>query len=253
MSQRDGVHSQRPVYEHGKPHNAMDAFISRKKRKTTHPEKEQAAKPVTSSALFVPPLEDDDTDIKLATLASLFPHVSQDALLDTLISADGSVEAAVKLLQEPEDEECLRRKNSSPVKGVGYQSSLSSFGLRGTEGPNLTRTLTKRGQTLHLYSPEDIAAHTPCSIIHNFLPTDRAESLLKELLEEAKTFPRQSFKLFDREVQSPHSACFYVGSVEERERQKTEYVYNGSNLTVDLPLRSILEHCSTNKNRIFDS
>ena len=62
--------------------------------------------------------------------------------------------------------------------------------------------------------------------------------MLEELLEEAKTFERQTFKLFDNVVQSPHTACFYVASLEEAKRQRTEYVYNGSYLTVYFPLSS---------------
>ena len=41
-----------------------------------------------------------------------------------------------------------------------------------------------------------------------------------------------TFKLFDNVVQSPHTACFYVESLEELNRQKTEYIYNGGLLTV---------------------
>ena len=93
------------------------------------------------------------------------------------------------------------------------------------------RPLTRKGKTLHLYSPEDISAHTPCSIVHNFLPSDLANSLLSELLVEAQTFPRASFKLFDNVVQSPHTTSFYVSSLEEVDRQKTEYLYNGGYLT----------------------
>ena len=118
---------------------------------------------------------------------------------------------------------------------IGHQTSLS---FRKTvesgvdDSPSTKRrTLTQKGRPLHLYSPEDIAAHTPCSIIHNFLPVEEADNLLKELLLEAPTFSRQTFKLFDNVVQSPHTACFYVNSLEERDAQKTEYLYNGSFLT----------------------
>jgi len=92
--------------------------------------------------------------------------------------------------------------------------------------------MSKKGKTLHLYSPEDIAAHTPCSIIHNFLPAEEADALLEELLLEAPTFERQSFKLFDNVVSSPHTACFYVETLEEEESQRSEYIYNGDRLTV---------------------
>lgn len=116
---------------------------------------------------------------------------------------------------------------------VGYQSSLTAFRNADAGSPSAKRrALTKKGQTLHLYTPEDIAAHTPCSIIHNFLPAQEADNLLRELLDEASTFERQTFKLFDNVVHSPHSACFYVDNLEERESQK--YLYNGSYLEVSL-------------------
>lgn len=177
--------------------------------------------------------EEDDTDLKLVTLASLYPDIDQVTLLELLISADGSVDAVTKNLS-------TSYKNASPPKrlsvGIGHQSSLSRFRNLKGEAPDSPsakrRALTRKGQTLHLYTPEDIAAHTPCSIIHNFLPPQQADSLLKELLEEASTFGRQTFKLFDNVVQSPHSACFYVDSLEEAKTQKTEYVYNGSFLDV---------------------
>lgn len=73
-----------------------------------------------------------------------------------------------------------------------------------------------------MFDPEDIEEHTPCSIIHNFLPSDLANDLLNELLEEAKSFERNTFKLFDNVVSSPHSSSFYVDSLDEVQRQKSE-------------------------------
>jgi alkylated DNA repair dioxygenase AlkB len=90
--------------------------------------------------------------------------------------------------------------------------------------------LTKKGKTLHLYDPADIAAHTPCSIIHNFLAPELATALLHELLPEVCTYQSATFKLFDNVVKSPHTACLYVNDLAERERQRTEYLYNGSSL-----------------------
>ena len=174
---------------------------------------------------------EDSTDIKLATLASLFPDVDQATLLDLLISADGSVNAVLASLS-PDAGTFSPRKRS--LAGIGHQTSLSSFRRSDSKDDTPStkrRALTRKGQTLHLYTPEDIENHTPCSIIHNFLPVQEAESLLKELLDEAPTWERQTFKLFDTVVQSPHSACFYVQSLEEQARQKTEYLYNGSYLS----------------------
>ena len=196
----------------------MEAFVSRKRRKLS-PERE-VEENIKLDARKVENLTDeDDTDVKLATLASIYESVDQTVLLDALITANGSVEDASKALQV--------YKEPKRSKVIGYQSSLSSFRLSGN-----TKPLTKKGQTLHLYSPEAIAIHTPCSIIHNFLPPEEASDLLKELLAEAPSYERQTFKVFDNVVQSPHSACFYVQSMEEKATQQTEYLYNGSYLTV---------------------
>ena len=207
----------------------MDAFVSRKKRKL----EEQAEEPFEGapivSVILATPTE-DDTDMKVAILASIYPAVDYATLLEALITCDGSIEAAksaLKVFSEPE-----RRLASPKSSALAYQSSLSAYGLSGSPQPRPGQTpLTKKGQTLHLYDPKDVAAHTPCSIVHNFLPPADADALLSELLEEARTFQRQTFRIFDNVVQSPHSACFYVESNEERSRQKTEYLYNGSNLT----------------------
>ena len=196
-------------------------------------EKDPSAGGATAAAHAA--IEDDDTDIKLAILSSLYPSIDNSFLLDTLISAEGSVETASKTLSRSfTNVQETKHEQKSPTKGVGYQSSLSSWGLSKGDpsSPRKRYKVTRKGQTLHLYSPEDVSAHTPCSIIHNFLPPYEANDLLKELLEEAPTFERQTFKLFDNVVTSPHSACFYVESLEERKRQQTEYLYNGAYLTV---------------------
>ncbi|KAL6715092.1 hypothetical protein ACLMJK_007353 [Lecanora helva] len=206
----------------------MEAFLCRSKTNQS-----------SSSTNSIPHLNqdggsiDDDasTDIKLATLASLFPNIEQATLLDFLISENGSVDAVTQSLS-------FSKEKSSPQKrpaSIGHQSSLAFFRKPESNAsdppPTKRRALTRKGQTLHLYSPEDIAAHTPCSITHNFLPPEEANELLKELLQEAPTFERQTFKLFDNVVQSPHSACFYVNSSNDQEEQKTKYLYNGSYLS----------------------
>lgn len=211
----------------------METFTSRKRRRLSPPVTDSV------SAISTPEdVDEDTTDLKLALLSSLYPNLAQDIILDCLVTSQGSVEAASQSLAPFESRVSLPlspRKRST----IGYQSSLSSFAApKASTNPHAplrsttTRPLTRKGRTLHLYSPEDIAAHTPCSIIHNFLPVKEAEDLLKELLEESPTFEKQTFKLFDNVVQSPHSACFYVHSLDEQERQRREYLYNGSYLTV---------------------
>ncbi|KAH7312889.1 hypothetical protein BKA65DRAFT_467158 [Rhexocercosporidium sp. MPI-PUGE-AT-0058] len=234
----------------------MDAFISRKKRKLS-PSHQVATHPTTTPKQDNKPTfasgtpddsETESTDFKLALLSSLHPETDQQLLLDLLLAHDGSVLDASTALAS--DSSRPRKSSSSSVMNTtsisnsaatGYQSSLSSFLSENlptspsTSSSNpkpspAPKLLSKRGKTLHLYSPSDVEAHTPCSIIHNFLPADEANALLQELLIEAKTFERSTFKLFDNVVQSPHTACFFVESVEEMRVQKTEYIYNGGRL-----------------------
>jgi hypothetical protein len=208
----------------------MDAFVSRKKRKLS-PEKDTPPPHIPTPE---PQPEDDSTDFKLAVLSSLHPFIDQQVLLDILLAYEGSVERASASLAAPE---LSPKKNTT----IGYQSSLSTFiSPSDANSTKKSKLLSKKGTTLHLYSPEDVAAHTPCSIIHNFLPAEEANALLEELLGEAQSFERMSFKLFDNVVQSPHTACFYVEDNAEQERQRTEYIYNGGRLTVGV---SILPAC----------
>lgn len=196
----------------------MEAFIKRKRQSD-----ECSATPHPASFD-----DEDSTEIKLAMLASLSDCHDTCLLLEALLASDGSVEEAHKYLQP---KNCHRpRKRHASGGAVGYQSSLISFAESTNNETTSPKKLTKKGKTLHLYSPHDIAAHTPCSIIHNFLPTELANSLLRELLGEAPTYSRDTFKLFDNIVTSPHTFCFYVNDWDEAERQKTEFIYNGSNV-----------------------
>jgi len=193
----------------------MEAFITRKKRK-----READSERKTSGE------DEEPTEVKLALLSSLHPSLDQEALLDILLAHDGSVSEASASL----------RPQNAPRKSGGVIGSQTSLKFLSSDGqspsPAKARLLSKKGATLHLYDPADIAEHTPCTIIHNFLPPDEANSLLKELLEESKTFEKITFKLFDNIVTSPHTSCLYVGSNAELNQQKYEYVYNGSKLTV---------------------
>lgn len=194
--------------------------MSRKRRRLSSPSGD--------SVRSIPQEGEDSTDLKLALLASLHPHLEQQVLLDILLAHEGSVEAASASL--------LSTDSFSPKKNPtapGYQSSLANFAIT-SDTNKRHKLLSKKGKTLYLYSPEDVAAHTPCSIIHNFLSTKEANELLEELLLEAPSFEKLTFKLFDNVVSSPHTSCFYVETLEEMKRQKTEYIYNGDLLTVSI-------------------
>ncbi|KAI2624253.1 GRF zinc finger domain-containing protein [Hypoxylon sp. NC1633] len=199
----------------------MDAFLKGTKRK--------------SSAMEELPLDDENesTDLKLAMLSSLNPNVSQEALLEALLAHDGSVEAASASLAEDRSVSPKKQRNSVTV---GHQTWLRLFASKAsTEGrpvsPKKARPLSRKGTTLHLYDPEDIAEHTPCSIVHNFLPPDMANDLLKEMLDESSSFEKIAFRLFDNVVQSPHTSSFYVATEAEINTQKHDYFYNGAKMT----------------------
>ncbi|KAJ5061783.1 hypothetical protein J3E74DRAFT_37691 [Bipolaris maydis] len=201
----------------------MDAFVTRKRKRD-----ERVVKPAVATTRVEPGeeegKEEECTDFKLAVLASLHAGVEETALLEALLAADGSVEQALEYLAQ--SSRSPMRKRPAPAT-VGYQSSLTSYRIAPPNGTLVNKSVVEKGKTLFLYSPEDIETHTPCSIIHNFLPAKQADALLLELLEESSTYQRFEFKLFDRVVQSPHTYAFYVNSLEEVERQKTEYVYDG--------------------------
>ena len=204
----------------------MDGFVSRKRSYSETSER-------------VPAREDDlngddvSTEVKLAMLASLHPQCATEALMEALVTADGHVGVASTGLsgQVRNEDSVSPRKKPSNGKTVGFQSSLSNFTNSTAPTPPSPRKATKRGQTLHLYSPDDIAAHTPCSLVHNFLDADVADALLRELLEESPTYSQEKFQLFDRVVESPHTYCFYVDDEREANKQMTQYVYNGSRVS----------------------
>ncbi|KAK2882387.1 hypothetical protein FQN49_000411 [Arthroderma sp. PD_2] len=212
----------------------MDNFIIRKRQRTTPPASGTEPGNVLLSGGSGPEQceneeEEDSTDIKLAKLASIFPDIIPEELLDLLIVNDGSIESTTSSLLE---HGIARKKAKQATSSSGsIQSSLSSYqtGPNANQG-NITPGFlpTRKGKTLHLYSPEDISRYTSCTVIHNFLPQPEATALLKELLEESRSFHRQKFQIFDNVVSSPHSAGFYVSTEEEQQEQQSQYSYYGS-------------------------
>lgn len=242
----------------------MDAYVSRKRRRLSQPAEEAQSSNIITGPTAEENPGDESTDIKLAILMSLHPNVGQDDLLDVLVSCDGSVEASSSLLvsQGSAANMATPKKRPAPSSCLGVQTSLSNHiltknkdgcftNLRGSSGSRRNLS-TKKGQTLHLYAPEDVAAYTPCTIIHNFLPPDEANAVLAELLEESKHFSRYKFQLFNRTVQSPHTACVYVSSPEEHRQQTSEYTYGGtyrSNVRQATPhLRSVSKQVQSTVN-----
>ncbi|KAI1752599.1 hypothetical protein F4782DRAFT_546546 [Xylaria castorea] len=202
----------------------MDAFLRGAKRKSSDTVQESTRDD-----------NDDSTEVKLAMLASLFPDMSQELLLDALLANDGSVEQSASSLH---DGQTQLKKPHNPTT-VGSQTSLRSFAskpsvIEGTGSAKKAKLLSKKGTTLFLFDPLDVAEHTPCTIIHNFLPQEEANELLREMVEESKTFEKVTFKLFDNVVQSPHTSSFYLATEAEVNMQKHEYYYYGGRLAQDV-------------------
>ncbi|KAI8685746.1 Fe2OG dioxygenase domain-containing protein [Fusarium keratoplasticum] len=194
----------------------MKAFLTRPKRKASPPQPDRTE-------------PEEPTEVKLALLSSLHPTFEQEDLLDILLAHDGSVSEASASLK-------IRPQAKKGGRAIGYQQSLKQYASPSSSSslatsPVKKKLKSKKGSTLHLYDPEDVAEHTPCTIIHNFLPPEDANELLKELLEEAKTFEKPPFQLFENVVSSPHTSSFFVESYDEIRRTKTDYHYNGARLT----------------------
>ncbi|PHH80340.1 hypothetical protein CDD80_1979 [Ophiocordyceps camponoti-rufipedis] len=159
--------------------------------------------------------EGETTEVKIAMLASMHPDVGPEKLLDMLVAHQGSIASTTAALRRPKP-------------SAKQQSSLRRYApITSSSGRKIKAV---KGRTLHVFDPVDVAEHTPCTVVHDFLPAGVAEGLLRELLAEAETFERSSFKLFENVVESPHSAAFFVEGGEERVLRE-EYFYNGSRLT----------------------
>ncbi|CAG8524256.1 15557_t:CDS:1 [Acaulospora colombiana] len=79
---------------------------------------------------------------------------------------------------------------------------------------------------LQLYHPHDVSERTPCTLIHDVLPKDLANSLLKVMLKESETWQRNQWWLFERMVTSSHTSSFYT-SAEVDKVYDGEVYYNG--------------------------
>ncbi|KAF9695173.1 hypothetical protein EKO04_006780 [Ascochyta lentis] len=202
----------------------MDAFVLRKRKRIESSRTVAPPLPASFQHSSIPEQEEESTDFKLALLASLHPGFDEATLLEALLASDGSVEQTSASITQSTFAS-PRKRNANAA--IGYQSSLSLYRLNSEGGASTKKSLVKKGKTLYLFSPEDIEQHTPCSIIHNFLPAQQANALLQQLLDETPTYQSLEFKLFDRVVTSPHTFCFYVNSLADAEEQKTQYIYDG--------------------------
>lgn len=212
----------------------MDVFVSRKRPRLQPDHNPHHASPPATT----PTPDEESTEMKLALLLSMYPDIPQEGLLDVLISCGGSVEAASSTLTTRQQQQT---RTPTTTTGSKNQTSLLPHITTKPKAPSPPTTNkprprpklkpkppTKKGQTLHLYTPDSIATHTPCTLLPNYLPPTQATTLLTELLDESVHFTRSKFQLFDRTVQSPHSASVYVSTPEEYRQQTAEYTYGGT-------------------------
>ncbi|KAK9460681.1 uncharacterized protein V1516DRAFT_626074 [Lipomyces oligophaga] len=108
----------------------------------------------------------------------------------------------------------------------GYTSKPKYYG-RGA--PSLVQSSSNSvpWKVIHLYTPDLIAQNTPCTFHPNFLPFELANQLLRDLMNDSIQWSPNQFRLFNREVTSPHSTCFYVNST-HLEFFIDTYRYNGA-------------------------
>jgi alkylated DNA repair dioxygenase AlkB len=151
---------------------------------------------------------EESTDTKLALLLSLHPNLDLATLLETLLASNGSVSLASASLTRPQ-------------KQARQQTSLAHF----VAAPSRPLRPPKKGETIHLYTPSSIAASAcPLTLHHSFLPAALATSLLQELLQESSTFPPPiTFRLFEREVTSPHTSGFFLRDPEKDAQEYFSY------------------------------
>ncbi|KAK6503816.1 hypothetical protein TWF481_008822 [Arthrobotrys musiformis] len=173
--------------------------------------------------------EEESTDFKLALLSSLQPSLSPEMLLELLLTCNGSVEEASKLAS-------LSSQSKSKSTSIPTQSSLSTFlsPVDDTEQPQQARKIPfpllpiPKFKTLHLTTPSQVPYYVPATLHPSFLPTDLANELLSECLAEVPSFGKYEFRLFERNVSSPHTASFFVKDAEMAARHRRGYMYNGS-------------------------
>lgn len=221
-------------------------------------------------------LEEDeglDTDTKIAILSSLFSDVELEMVLEILVRNGGVLGRARRELEggviqkgmggeKGNDRKRVKTANvgraGKEVKGSGSQGGIASTGgfkviTQQTSLPSFLLNQNglsygnigagpaslpkpRKGHPLLLFSPEQISALTPTTLITTFLSTDVANTLLTELIKEAESFPKKQdmrFNLFEnKQVYSRHTNGFFVRSDDNGRRDMKEwyeagYLYNG--------------------------
>jgi len=124
------------------------------------------------------------------------------------------------------DRSARTRSMSIPIEDNRHPSpSSSSLKVKGSGKPNSSGNALARLKPpsasaipevpaqlppLTLGNPEMVAKHTACTLHPQVLPPELAIRLFETMLNEAETWERNRFWLFERAVVSPHKTSFYV-------------------------------------------
>lgn len=188
-----------------------------------------------------------DTETLLALVSSQLSdsELASDinAILDALVQCDGDAAAAAQLLNSkiPSRTGTKRKKPHSldewlqqkPLKCKGKTGSGSN-GASETrqiepssrpgpskapatvdlmsvlrQAPSSKKNIPKLPPLL-LASPALVADHTPCTLHPSVLPVELAARLFHTMIQEAQSWQRNKWWLFDRVVESPHRTSFYA-------------------------------------------
>ncbi|KAG5519579.1 hypothetical protein PMAC_001734 [Pneumocystis sp. 'macacae'] len=172
-------------------------------------------------------IDENDTEMKLGILASVFPDHSVDILLEKLMESDGSIQNALNACLNS----CFESKNT--LSKLKKQKKIDEFIEKHEYKRNCVSLA--RQDLLDLSLPTKMQCNgfhntlkrlTPCTLILNVLSHEMANSLLLKMLKESETWKRHEFHLFGRNVTSPHKSCYYV-HFDENDLSKQKFFHNG--------------------------
>lgn len=177
----------------------------------------------------------------LRQLQKEYPLASRDVLLDILVSCDGDVTSAKQLLGLTRD---TTASNGDKTDSPKRQASIAFFGVKKRKTDSESDTPNPSSlKPLTLYTPEDIEAALPCSLVYNVLDKTEAEKLLDQLMEDHKSWKEKTkFYLFDRLCETPHKSAFYTKDLSVYSQHT--YRYNGKPVDTSRKYSQTMEACS---------
>jgi hypothetical protein len=146
------------------------------------------------------------TDIKVSELKEQFPDADESSLLEILISCDGSISMAEKILLESFPEGPKRKR----MKLERQRNIKALFGAKELHSQLRSTNTTGANRPVYLYSKEDLESTVPYATIHyDFLPKDVADSLLTTTVRDTNGFVNSEFFLFGNKCVSNHQTKMY--------------------------------------------